>query len=133
MNSLVLIDSSVWVEVSRKDGNEALKEEVAGLLRTSRTAMTWPVWVELHQGAKGRREEENLRGWRELSRWLEFDDDCWTRAATTARTCLRTGVSVPFGDILIGGRESEPPPHPRRKFTNSNKTCSSGSFVGTSR
>ncbi len=101
MNSLVLIDSSVWVEVSRKDGNEALKEEVAGLLRTSRTAMTWPIWVELHQGAKGRREEENLRGWRELSRWLEFDDDCWTRAATTARTCLRTGVNVPFGDILI--------------------------------
>jgi predicted nucleic acid-binding protein len=101
MNSLVLIDSSVWVEVSRKDGSAALKEEVAGLLRTSRTAMTWPVWVELHQGAKGRREEENLRGWRELSRWLEFDDDCWTTAATTLRTCLRAGLNVPFADILI--------------------------------
>lgn len=101
MNSMVLIDSSVWVEVSRKGGDEALKEEVAGLLQTSRTAMSWPVWVELHQGAKGRREEDNLQGWRELSRWLEFDDDCWTRAATTARTCLRAGVNVPFGDILI--------------------------------
>jgi hypothetical protein len=53
MNSLVLIDSSVWVEVSRKDGNEALKEEVAGLLRTSRTAMTWPVW-ERKAGARKR-------------------------------------------------------------------------------
>ena len=101
MNATVLIDSSVWVEVCRKGGDEALKEEVAGLLQTSRTAMTWPVWVELHQGAKGRREEENLRGWRELSRWLDFDDDCWTQAANTARTCLRAGVNVPFGDILI--------------------------------
>jgi predicted nucleic acid-binding protein len=101
MNSLVLIDSSVWIEVGRKDGDGALKEEVAALLRASRTAMTWPVWVELHQGAKGRREEDNLQGWRELSRWLEFDDDCWSRAATTARICLRGGVNVPFGDILI--------------------------------
>lgn len=101
MNSLVLIDSYVWIEVGRKEGDAELKEEVAALLRSSRTAMTWPVWVELHQGAKGRREEDNLRGWRELSRWLEFDDDCWTRAGTTARTCLRAGVNVPFGDILI--------------------------------
>jgi len=101
MTSAVLIDSSVWIEVSRKGGDEDLKQEVAELLRSTRTAMAWPVWVELHQGAKRRREEENLRGWREVSRWLDFDDDCWTRAAVAARACLRAGANVPFGDILI--------------------------------
>ena len=101
MKPAILIDTSVWVEVSRKTGDESLKAELAALLRAGRTAMTWPVWMELHQGAKGRREEENLKGWREECRWLEFDDACWAEASATARTCLRSGVNVPFGDVLV--------------------------------
>ena len=101
MKSVVLIDSSVWVEVSRKGGDELLKAELAALLRAGRTAMTWPVWVELHQGARGKREEENLKGWREVSDWLDFDDACWVEAAKIARACLRAGVNVPFGDVLV--------------------------------
>ncbi len=101
MKPAVLIDTSVWVEISRKTGDESLKAELASLLLAGRTAMTWPVWMELHQGAKGKREEENLKGWREECQWLEFDDACWAEAAATAKICLRTGVNVPFGDVLI--------------------------------
>ncbi len=101
MTAAVLIDTSVWVEVSRNDGDELLKSEVAGLLRNNRSAMAWPVWVELYQGARGRREEANLNGWREVSRWLEFDDACWHQAAAVARACLRAGMNVPLGDILV--------------------------------
>lgn len=101
MKTTVLIDSSVWVEVSREAGDQALKLEVGALIRDGRAAMTWPVWVEMHKGAKGRREEGNLRGWREVSTWLAFDDACWTETARTARACQRTGVNVPFGDIMI--------------------------------
>lgn len=101
MNSTILIDSSVWVEVSRKSGDESLKAELAELLRAGRTAMIWPVWVELYQGARGKREEENLKGWREVSQWLEFDDACWTEAAKTTRACLQAGINVPFGDVLV--------------------------------
>lgn len=60
MKSTILIDSSVWVEVSRKSGDELLKAELGELSRAGCTAMTWPVWVELHQGAKGSRDAENL-------------------------------------------------------------------------
>lgn len=101
MKPAILIDTSVWVEVSRKTGDESLKAELADLLRAGRTAMTWPVWMELHQRAKGKRDEENLKGWREVSHWLEFDDACWAEAAATARICLRSGVNVPFGDVLV--------------------------------
>jgi predicted nucleic acid-binding protein len=101
MNSTVLIDSSVWVEVSRKTGDESLKTEVATLLCAGRSAMTWPVWMELYQGARGKREEENLTGWRDVSHWLEYDDACWVEAAKIARDCMRAGVNVPSGDILI--------------------------------
>ena len=99
--SIVLVDSSVWVEASRKTGNPELREKLIDLLQAGRTAMTWPVWVELHQGAKGRREEENLNGWRQMSQWLEFDDACWSTAGSIARTCQMSGVNVPFGDVLV--------------------------------
>lgn len=101
MKPIVLIDASVWIEVSRKDGDELLREKLATLLRDGHAAMTWPVWAELHQGAKGQREEQNLKGWREECHWLEFDDACWAEAAATARSCQRSGVNVPFGDVLI--------------------------------
>lgn len=101
MSAMVLIDSSVWIEVSRKEGDLALKQELGALLQAGQAAMTWPIWLELYQGAKGQRDEENLRGWREVSHWLPFDDACWTEAATCARTCQRKGVNVPFGDILV--------------------------------
>jgi len=101
MSSMVLIDSSVWIAVSRKEGDLSLMNEVAALLQSGRVAMTWPVWLELYQGAKGRRDEENLRGWREVSHWLAFDDACWMQSATISRACLRAGVNVPFGDILV--------------------------------
>jgi len=101
MKTAILIDSSVWVEAARKSGEESLKAELAEMLRAGRTAMTWPVWVELHQGARGKRDEENLKGWREVSHWLEFDTECWQEAARIARICLRSGVNVPFGDVLV--------------------------------
>lgn len=100
MTSKVLIDSSVWVAVSR-GGDESLKQEVAKLLNAGRAAMTWPIWMELYQGARSQREEKALKDWREVCHWLEFDEACWKEAAVTARICLRKGVNVPFGDVLI--------------------------------
>lgn len=100
MKSAVLIDSSVWVAVSR-GGDEALEREVAELLNAGQAAMTWPVWTELYQGAKGKREEKALSDWREICLWFEFDEACWKQAAVTARSCQRAGVNVPFGDVLV--------------------------------
>jgi predicted nucleic acid-binding protein len=101
MKNLVLIDSSVWIEIARKDGDLQTRYEVIELLEQRRAAMSWPIWMELHQGARGRREEENLRGWREVCHWLAFDDECWVQATSSARACQRAGVNVPSADILV--------------------------------
>lgn len=101
MIELVLIDSSVWIEVGRNKGNEALKSEVTELLATGRAAMTEPIWTEIYRGVKGMREEELIHKWKQLCRWLAFEDGCWLVTALTARHCHKNGVNVPFGDILI--------------------------------
>jgi len=63
--------------------------------------MAAPIWFELYQGVRTRREDEDLNSLREVSNWLDFDHLCWETAAQNARACLRAGVNVPFGDLLV--------------------------------
>jgi len=58
MSRIVLIDTSVWIEVSGGGGDEVLQAEGVTLLTGGRAAMSWPGWVELHQGARGQRGEK---------------------------------------------------------------------------
>jgi predicted nucleic acid-binding protein len=54
-------------------------------------------------GAKTKREAV-VKALEEFNRQQlvkEFDAECWQEAARVARICLRSGVNVPFGDILI--------------------------------
>lgn len=101
MNDLVLVDSSAWISAARQGGDPEVAAEVGELLQAGRAAMAAPVWVELYQGIRSKREEARLAESRRACHWLSFDDACWTEAAVCSRACLRTGVNVPFGDILI--------------------------------
>lgn len=101
MKGFVLIDSSVWIAATRKGGDPEMMAKLGELLLSEKAAMCHPVWLELYQGIKGKAEEARLIESRKSCLWLEFDDACWTTAASTARACLRAGVNVPFGDVLV--------------------------------
>lgn len=101
MRGICLVDSSVWVEAGRPGGDPEIVSRLADLVSSSRGAMTAPVWMELYQGIRGKREEARLEMTRSLCVWLEFDTDCWQEAARIARICLRSGANVPFGDVLV--------------------------------
>ena len=101
MKDRVLVDSSVWIAATRLGGDPQIAAELGELLLSGRAAMTEPVWLELYQGIKGKREEARLAESKKACMWLAFDEACWTEAAATARACLRAGVNVPFGDVLV--------------------------------
>ena len=101
MTGRCLVDSSAWVEAGRPGGDPEIVARLAGLVSSGLAAMTEPVWMELYQGIRGKREEAHLEMTRSLCVWLEFDAECWLEAARIARICLRSGVNVPFGDVLI--------------------------------
>jgi predicted nucleic acid-binding protein len=101
MNGVVLVDSSAWIEAVRAGGDPEMERQVGNLIGTGRAAMTEPVWMELYQGIRNKREEVRLEATRNLCVWLEFDAACWQLAAQTARACLRSGTNVPIGDILV--------------------------------
>jgi predicted nucleic acid-binding protein len=95
------VDSSAGVEAGRSGGNPEITARLADLMNSGLAAMTEPVWMELYQGIRGKREEARLEMTRNLCVWLEFDSECWQEAARIARICLRSGVNVPFGDVLV--------------------------------
>jgi predicted nucleic acid-binding protein len=97
----VLIDSSAWIEVLRNRAAEGLSRKVATALAGGTAAMTEPVWLELWQGVRGRKELARLQSLRAICRWLPFDAACWERAHAIARACSLKGASVPFGDVLV--------------------------------
>jgi predicted nucleic acid-binding protein len=101
MTKPCLIDSSAWVEAGRPGGDPEIVVRLADLMSKGLAAMTEPVWMELYQGIRGKREEARLEMTRSLCVWLDFDAECWQEAARIARICLRSGVNVPFGDVLI--------------------------------
>jgi predicted nucleic acid-binding protein len=101
MKGRVLVDSSVWIAATRLGGDPQIAAELGELLLSGRAAMTEPVWIELFQGIKGKREEARLAESKNACTWLAFDEVCWTEAAATARACLRAGVNVPLGDVLV--------------------------------
>ena len=101
MKDRVLVDSSVWIAATRLGGDPQIAAELGELLLSGRAAMTEPVWIDLFQGIKGKREEARLAESKNACTWLAFDEVCWTEAAATARACLRAGVNVPLGDVLV--------------------------------
>ena len=101
MKELVLVDSSVWIQATRKGGDPVIAAQRGELLVSGMAAMTDPVWLEMYQGIRGKKEEVRLEESRRSCTWLDFDKACWVEAAATARACLRAGVNVPFGDILV--------------------------------
>lgn len=101
MKDMVLVDSSVWIAATRLGGDPQTAAELGKLLLSGRVAMTEPIWVELFQGIKSKREEARLAELKLACTWLAFDEACWTEVAAIARACLRAGVNVPLGDVLV--------------------------------
>jgi predicted nucleic acid-binding protein len=101
MSSFVLIDSSAWIEIMRTRKDLALAEEISALLFEGKVAMTPPVWLELFQGIRGKQEAAHLDNLKSLCHWLDFNEECWTRASLIAQKALRQGIHVPTGDILV--------------------------------
>lgn len=98
---LVLIDTSVWIEVLRSGGAATLRGDVEAALNENRAAMSAPVWVELYRGVREKKELEQLASLRRLCHWLDVDAETWEKAATAARLCREKGVAVPMSDVLV--------------------------------
>jgi len=97
----VLIDSSAWILALRPDGSAAARDEVDGLLATSRAATTGIIMLELLSGTRSEREYRELKEELAVLPQLELRPTLWTRAFHLGYQLRRAGLTLPTVDVLI--------------------------------
>jgi predicted nucleic acid-binding protein len=96
---MILPDTSVWVEFSRR-GGQGRAASLAGLLDAGDVATCGPVAAELLAGSEGEVAE---RIWEMLASlpWAELDPAGWREVGTGAARLRRGGRTLPLTDLVI--------------------------------
>lgn len=100
MNSLVIVDTSAWIEAHRRDGSPAVKLAVRGLLDEFEAALCGPVEMEYLGGARAE-ERERLQAWCNVLPYVRNDQKLWRKAAANFSLLKKKGVTAPWNDVLI--------------------------------
>ncbi|MGC9452239.1 MAG: PIN domain-containing protein [Oceanipulchritudo sp.] len=97
---MVVVDTSIWIEASRRDGNAECKLGLEGLLEEYEAAVCRPVLLEFLGGAR-KREREWLQDQMACLPRLGVTDHHWDAACRHAWILRDAGETIPWNDILI--------------------------------
>lgn len=103
---MVLIDTSVWIEASRRDGELAYKVGLENLLEEYEAVWCSPVKLEFMGGAR-KEDRKRLEFWFECIPYREMKEPHWAAAKLNAWKLRDQGLSVPWNDILIATMAKE--------------------------
>lgn len=97
---MVLVDSSVWIEATRKTGRIDVKVALECLLEEYEATVCSPVWLEVLGGLR----RESRRAYTEYFSILPYVvavEEDWKRAQEYAWILADRGLRVPWFDLLI--------------------------------
>jgi predicted nucleic acid-binding protein len=97
-----LIDSSLWIDLTRARSPRALKAFIATYVNDPQACLAEPIAFEVLRHATDA-EAENLSRQFETMPLLATPIDLWSRATDLGRSCRRAGVSAGSLDLLIAG------------------------------
>ena len=98
-----LIDTSIWLDVLPSGGgDEQLRQRIDELLAADVVATTGMVRLELQGGARTAGEWSRLGELLSALHYLSIDDAHWEDVAQLGFQVRKSGVTVPFTDLLIG-------------------------------
>lgn len=97
----VIIDTSVWIETFRSQGNPKLCNMVQDLILNGKVLLPGIIKTELLRGTKSKKEygmlDELLKG----LTYLPVQDSFWGKLAEFSFKLFRKGVNVPLADTYI--------------------------------
>ena len=100
IDNMVLVDTSVWIEASRRDGRQEVKLGLQGLLDVYEATLCGPVEMEFLGGARPQ-ERDRLQAWCNILPYHRSDQKIWRKAATNFSLLRSKGVHAPWNDVLI--------------------------------
>ncbi|NOY64007.1 MAG: PIN domain nuclease [Nitrospirae bacterium] len=98
---LVLVDTSVWIESFRTDGDERIRRHLAELILTDRAAWCEIVIIELLNGIRSEMETKKLKEYIEEIHKLPITDGVWAEGRKLIQRCRMKGYTIPVTDIVI--------------------------------
>jgi predicted nucleic acid-binding protein len=98
---MVLVDTSIWIEAARREGDLACKVGLEGLLEAAEAMYCGPIKFEFLGGARAQ-ERPRLSAYLECIPYKAFDDTAWQFAIDCAWRLRDKGQTIPWNDILIG-------------------------------
>ncbi len=99
--SLILVDSSIWIDYYRPQGSSSLKRQLQEALRGSVIATIGLIAVEVIQGAPNPEVLASLQEDFLGLHWLEMSQALWLEAARLGSRLRQEGLSVPATDVAI--------------------------------
>ncbi len=97
---MVVVDSSIWIEAARRDGDLKAKVGLECLLGEYEAVICAPVRLEILGGARQNERERMEHGFSCLP-FLHVLDKDWFSAVEHAWQLRDAGIFVPWIDILI--------------------------------
>ncbi len=101
MERRVLVDTSAWIDALRRDGDREVRAAVQSVMAEGTAVLCDMIRVELWNGARGKAEQEMLRGLERELECVATSREVWEAAVELARACRRKGVTPPATDLLI--------------------------------
>ncbi len=100
MPDKVLIDTSVWVEFFRKR-NSAISTRLREYLKLNQVYYAGPIFVELYQGAKTRREIEVLDQLFDTINYVDITRSHYHHAGLVSQKAAREGNVFSTIDVIL--------------------------------
>lgn len=97
---MVLVDSCIWIEALRREGDLAVKCAVEGLLEEYEATFCSPVRLEVLGGARPS-EREALEARFSIIPYLRATEEDYSEATRFAWLLAKKGIRVPWFDLLI--------------------------------
>jgi predicted nucleic acid-binding protein len=97
---MVLVDSSVWIEALRRNGDLRVKLAVEALLDAYEAQWCSPIRLEVLGGAR-KEERTRLGHWFSVIPYRPVREDDWERAIALAWRLRDGGLTVPWLDVQI--------------------------------
>src|SRR5271154_3837685 len=97
---MVLVDSSVWIEALRRDGNVNVKLALENLLEEYEAAWCGPVKLEVLGGARSQ-DREKLEAHFGCIPYFQMKDSAWENAKSLTWRLRDKVCNTPWNDILI--------------------------------
>ena len=99
---MVLVDSSVWIELFRKDGDAVVSLAVENLIAEFTAVLCGPVRMKVLGGARPN-EEPRIVDLFDLIPYVPESEKLWEQTAFFYQRLRAAGITVPWVDAMIAG------------------------------